>query len=175
MPTDGTRVTVQVWSLPDPAEPKAEFTVPFAIGGTEALTVAPATEADKLGVAAQGTCPISGGDLNAMGGPIKVTRGEQSVYLCCEGCLPKVEAAPDRVFGSVISASKATEADAEAVAAQGTCPITGKDLNAMGGPVELRRGDQAVFVCCPGCIDKVKADPDAYLGEAPAADDQPEG
>lgn len=168
IPTEGTKVTFQVWKLPDPAEPKAEFTVPFALSESAEIRTVKATEADKLGVAAQATCPITGDDLNAMGGPIKVVRGDESLFICCQGCLAKVEAEPDRYFGSVISAAKVTEADAEAVAAQGTCPISGKDLNAMGGPIEVSRGGKSVFVCCPACIDAVKADAENYFGPIPA-------
>jgi hypothetical protein len=169
VPAEGTRVTFQVWGLPDPAEPKAEFTVPFCIGESAVIRTVKATEADKLGVAAQATCPITGDDLNAMGGPIKVVRGDESLFICCQGCLAKVEAEPDRYFGSVISAAKATESDAEAVAAQGTCPISSQDLNAMGGPIKISRAGKSVFICCPACIDAVKADAAKYLGAAPSA------
>lgn len=178
IPTEGTKVTFQVWKLPDPAEPKAEFTVPFALNASAAIRTVKATEADNLGVSAQGTCPISGEDLNAMGGPIKVVRGDESLFICCPACLEPIEAEPDRYFGSVISAAKATEADAEAVAAQATCPISGKDLNAMGGPIEISRAGKSIFVCCPACIGAVKADAEKYLGPSPAAgrgEDNPAG
>ena len=95
VPAEGTRVTFQVWGLSDPAEPKAEFTVPFAISQPAEIVTAKATEADKLGVAAQATCPIGGDDLNAMGGPIKVSRGDESLFVCCQGCLDPIKAEPD--------------------------------------------------------------------------------
>ncbi|WP_152051861.1 hypothetical protein [Tautonia marina] len=167
LPAEGTRVTIQVWKLPNPAEKTAQFTLPFALGAPAEIVAVSATEDDRLGVSAQATCPVSGQDLNAMGGPIRVTRGEDDrLYLCCRGCLPKVEAAPDRRFGSVISARKATEADRETVAAQGTCPISAADLNAMGGPIKVSRGEKSVFVCCPACIPAVKEKSETYLGAA---------
>lgn len=167
LPAEGTRVTIQVWKLPNPAEMTAQFTLPFALGAPAEIVAVAATELDRLGVSAQATCPVSGQDLNAMGGPIRVTRGEDDrLYLCCRGCLPKVEAAPDRYFGSVISARKATEADRETVAAQGTCPISAADLNAMGGPIKVSRGEKSVFVCCPACIPAVKEKSETYLGVA---------
>lgn len=178
IPTEGTKVTFQVWKLPDPAEPKAEFTVPFALNESAKIRTVKATEADKLGVTAQGTCPISGDALNSMGGPIKVVRGDESLFICCQGCLEPLEAEPDRYFGSVISAAKATEADAEAVAAQATCPISGKGLNAMGGPIKISRAGKSVFVCCPACIDAVKADAEKHLGPSPVdghGEDNPAG
>lgn len=170
VPTEDTRVTFQVWGLPEQAEPKAEFTVPFTLSKPVEIRTAKATEADRIGVAAQGTCPISGDDLNAMGGPIKVSRGAESLFICCQGCLEPIKAEPDRYFASVISAVKATESDKEAVAAQGTCPISSQDLNAMGGPIKISRGGNSIFVCCPACIDAVKQDAEKYLGPAPAAE-----
>ncbi len=170
VPTDGTKITFQVWGLPDPAETKAEFTVPFAMGESTEIRAVKATEADQIGVAAQATCPISDEDLNAMGGPIKVSRGEESLFICCQGCLDPIKAEPERYFGSVISASRASESDERAVAEQGTCPISGKGLDSMGGPIKVSRSGNSVFVCCPACIDAVKADADRYLGSPATAD-----
>jgi hypothetical protein len=170
VPTEGAKVTFQVWGLPEQAEPKAEFTVPFALSEPVEIRVAKATAADAIGVAAQGICPISGDDLTAMGGPIRVSRGEESLFLCCQGCLDPIKAEPDRYFASVISAAKATESDKEAVAAQGTCPISSQDLNAMGGPIKISRAGKSVFVCCPACIGAVKENADEHLGPASVAE-----
>lgn len=60
-----------------------------------ALTAAKATRADQGAIAAQKTCPVSGEDLGSMGTPIKVMRGDRSIFLCCPQCLKKVEADPD--------------------------------------------------------------------------------
>jgi YHS domain-containing protein len=47
--------------------------------------------------------------------------------------------------------------------AQTTCPV-------MGGPINKEHyadiQGQRVYFCCPGCSDKVKADPDKYFKEA---------
>lgn len=43
------------------------------------------------------------------------------------------------------------------VAAQKICPVMGKDLTKMGGPVKAKVGEQHVFLCCKGCSDgKIK-------------------
>lgn len=168
LPAEGTRVTIQVWKLPDPAEKTAQFTLPFAIGSPAKVVAVAATAEDRLGISAQETCPVSGQDLGAMGGPLRVTRGEEDrLYLCCRGCLPKVEAAPERSFNSVLSAREATGDDREAVTSQGTCPISDADLDAMGGPIEVSRGGRSVFVCCPACIPAVKEDAATYFGTPP--------
>ncbi|RUL84685.1 hypothetical protein [Tautonia sociabilis] len=174
LPAEGTRVTLQVWKLPDPAETTAQFTLPLVIASPAPIIAVEATEEDRLAVFAQETCPVSGADLKAMGGPIRVTRGDSDrLYLCCRGCLPKVEEAPDRSFSAVLTASGATKADVEAVAAQGTCPISGESLDSMGGPIKLARAGRSVFVCCAGCIPAVKADVDTYLGADPGKAPEP--
>ena len=35
-----------------------------------------------------------------MGGPLKVSRGDKSVFLCCKGCLEKIQADPAKYFGT---------------------------------------------------------------------------
>ncbi|WP_164104510.1 hypothetical protein [Candidatus Laterigemmans baculatus] len=38
------------------------------------------------------------------------------------------------------------------VQAQKICPVSGKDLTSMGGPIKAKIGDQIVFLCCKGCF-----------------------
>jgi hypothetical protein len=40
-----------------------------------------------------------------MGGPIKVTRGSRSVFLCCAACLKEVQADPDKYLGPAAQAA----------------------------------------------------------------------
>jgi hypothetical protein len=100
-------VTFQVSGLPDQAEPTATFTVPFTLGDDGAITVAKVTKADEKAIAAQKVCPVSGEELGGeMGPPVKVTRGGRSIYLCCKNCLKKVQADPDKYFGSASEPTK---------------------------------------------------------------------
>lgn len=39
------------------------------------------------------------------------------------------------------------------VQAQKICPLSGKDLTQMGGPVKAKIGDQTLFLCCKRCFD----------------------
>ncbi|HVL13188.1 MAG TPA: heavy metal-binding domain-containing protein [Gemmata sp.] len=41
---------------------------------------------DRQLAAKQQVCPVMGGDLNAMGGPVKVIVDGRIVFVCCEGC-----------------------------------------------------------------------------------------
>jgi len=105
----GARVAFQVSGLPDPGEPTATFTVPFTLGDDGSITVGKVTKADEKAIAAQRVCPVSGEELGGeMGPPIKVTRGESAIFLCCKNCLRKVQADPDKFF----SASAAPHAEA---------------------------------------------------------------
>lgn len=59
------------------------------------ITLATLGEGDRAGVARQRVCPVTGAALGSMGDPIKVLVGGQPLYLCCKGCLGKVQSDPD--------------------------------------------------------------------------------
>jgi len=74
--------------------------------------------------------------------------------------------------GGELVVTKATKADAKAVAAMKTCPVSKEDLDSMGGALKVSRGDKSTFICCKGCLKDVQADPDKFFGaqaSAPAA------
>jgi hypothetical protein len=103
-------------------------------------------ETDALMAAAQKVCPVTGEPLDAMGGPIKAKSGERTIFLCCKGCL-----------GKPIKPEVWKQVQKNLREAQGICPVMKNPLpeNAASTVVEGR----TVFVCCKGCIEKVKADP----------------
>lgn len=106
VPAEGAKVAFAIRGLPDPTEPNATFTIPFTFRQAGEITVAKATQADVKALAAQRVCPVSGEDLGSMGAPLKVTRGDRSTFLCCEGCLKKLQADPDKY----LAASAASDA-----------------------------------------------------------------
>jgi YHS domain-containing protein len=64
-----------------------------------------------------------------------------------------------------------SEADRAAAEKQQVCPVTGKPLGAMGKPYKVEVKGQTVFLCCDGCEDELKKDPDKYLAKLkPAAE-----
>ncbi len=85
-----------------------------------------------------------------MGEPIKVRVGEQVAFLCCPDCQ-----------GKPLNAGHWKTIQTRIAAAQGTCPIMGKPVTADMKSTVVN--GQQVFVCCPPCIDKILADPDAAL------------
>ena len=103
------------------------------------------TQADHLQIAVQKICPVTGEALGSMGEPIKVQVGQQVAYLCCKGCQ-----------GKQLSADHWKTIQINIAAAQGTCPIMGKPVDASMKSTVVN--GQQVFVCCPPCIPKIQAD-----------------
>jgi len=61
--------------------------------------------------------------------------------------------------------SKLTAADLALVQAQDICPISDERLGSMGKPFKLMLKDRPVFLCCDGCEDEAREDPDKTLAK----------
>lgn len=111
-----------------------------------------AKQLEELLVHAQKICPVSGKDLESMGGPIKATAGEQTIFLCCKGCV-----------GKKLNKEHWAEANANLKSAQKRCPVRNVVLEKEAVPVVVQK--RTVFVCCDSgyCIRQVKAKPDKYI------------
>ena len=103
------------------------------------------TPRDTLRVAAQEICPVSGKKLNAQGKAIKTKIGAEELFLCCEKCT-RGRVNPDH-WKSVHANLKT---------AQATCPIMGKKLPPKSKWTIVN--GQIIYVCCPPCTQKIKAD-----------------
>lgn len=57
------------------------------------------------------------------------------------------------------------QADREGFAQQRTCPVTGALLGSIGEPVKLLVGDRPLYLCCAGCIEKVKQSVDTVSAQ----------
>lgn len=112
---------------------------------------------EQLRIAVQQICPISGQKLGSMGDPVKVSVGEskEEVYLCCKGCMT----------GKIDPKHWAT-IHANIAAAQGICPIMEKGLPKKSKWTVVK--GQIVYVCCPPCIKKIEAKPEANLAKVDA-------
>lgn len=58
-------------------------------------------------------------------------------------------------------------ADREAALAQKVCPVSGEPLGAMGTPRKITVEGREVFICCEGCDEKLRANPEEYLAKLP--------
>lgn len=62
--------------------------------------------ADAVLAKAQGTCPVSEEPLGAMGEPVKVTVGDRTLFLCCNGCKKKFDKDPDTYLAKLDAMKK---------------------------------------------------------------------
>jgi YHS domain-containing protein len=96
VPATGVTVRFRLSGLGQPTE----FTTPFALAGGGPLAVTTSTAADRAAIAAQRVCKVSGEELGSMGTPLKVSRGGQTAFLCCKGCLKPLQANPDKYLSA---------------------------------------------------------------------------
>lgn len=69
-------------------------------------------------------------------------------------------------YGSVAMAQQPAAENGSHVIQNKICPVMGEPLGAMGDPVPVTVGGETLFVCCQGCVKKVKADPAKYFAIA---------
>lgn len=87
------KAAFQLTNLPF-EQPQAQFSQTFALSRLP-VVVASLEKADEAAIARQKVCPVMGGELGGMGDPVKVLVGGQPLYLCCKGCLGKVQKSPE--------------------------------------------------------------------------------
>ena len=126
------------------------FAVAFGAATLRAEDKPELTKIERLLVKAQKICPVSGKDLESMGGPVKAEIDKQTVFLCCRGCLKRKV---DQEHWKQVRANLAE--------AQGRCPVMDKPL--PEDPASIVVKQRVVFVCCSPCTRKIKTDPDKYI------------
>ncbi len=110
---------------------------------------------ERLRIAVQAICPVSGESLTSHAKPVKMTDSEtkEVLYVCCEECL---KSKPDAKHLETIRANFAK--------AQGHCLVmTDNEISA-----ESKHGiidGQFVYVCCPPCVKKMNANAEKYLSK----------
>ena len=62
-----------------------------------------------------------------------------------------------------ISVVALSEADRAGIARQQVCPVLGTKLGEHGMPVKVLVGNHSLYLCCEGCVAKVRKNPEAYL------------
>lgn len=56
---------------------------------------------DKVLIAYQKTCPVTGNELGSMGDPVKRKAGDRVVFLCCPACIEKFEKSKDKYVAEI--------------------------------------------------------------------------
>ncbi|KKM13481.1 hypothetical protein LCGC14_1715810 [marine sediment metagenome] len=132
-------VAFELTNLPSRDLPGASVKQMFALSKLP-VTVAILDAADGPRIEQQKVCAVTGGRLGSMGRPVKVLLGDQPIYLCCKGCLGKVQknpvaylpkstpAQPARSTQSTRSAWTCSMHPQVKMPKPGKCPICGMEL-----------------------------------------------
>ncbi|MBW3598607.1 MAG: hypothetical protein KY475_15210 [Planctomycetes bacterium] len=48
---------------------------------------------------------------------------------------------------------------------QKICPVSEEPLGSMGAPVKIDVEGQSIFICCEGCEEIIREDPETYLAK----------
>ena len=159
-------------TLPDYLESeidmKRSISVVFALFLLFAFSSAAMAQGEKDKFIAKGdgieTCPVTGEPISKS---VTAEIFGRTIYFCCSDCQEKVKASPELYIKPTAEEQKKAvkkQAASSEFLGKGdgiaTCPVTGSPVNKdYKGEVNGR----VFYVCCPGCIDTVKAQPDAYL------------
>lgn len=113
----------------------------------------PEQRRERLRIAVQAICPVSGESLTGHAKPIKMTDPEtkEVLYVCCEDCL---KSKPDAKYLDKIRSNFAK--------AQAHCLVMTDNEVSEKSKLGIVEG-HAVFVCCPPCIKKMTAAPAKFL------------
>lgn len=88
---------------------------------------------------------------------------EGPVYFCCEACIEKYTKEPAKYVDKV-KAQRAALAKMNRV--QVKCPLTGKPISK---DAKVEADGQAVYFCCPKCLDAYKKEPAKYKAKLAAS------
>ncbi len=121
--------------------------------------------------AAQAICPIMEKPVDATM-KSTVVNGRQ-VFVCCPPCIPKIQAdikgslaKVNASYVSYVARERQAKSDQLHAAAQGICPVMGEAVDASMKSTVVN--GRKIFVCCPPCIEKIKADPAGYVAKLDA-------
>lgn len=125
-------------------------TIAFSL--TLILVVAMAAVADDEGN--QTVCPIMGNKINK---DVYTDYNGYRIFFCCGGCIAKFNEDPEGTLQKMADAGVTPMKLKE----QSVCPVTGEKL--LNKDVFVDVDGKRVYLCCQGCIAKVKEDPKTYI------------
>jgi YHS domain-containing protein len=77
-----------------------------------------------------------------------------------------VDSAPGGDAASIAKAMAELSPEERAAAEkQRVCPVSGEPLGSMGKPYKITVKGQTVFLCCSGCEEEIRKEPDKYLAK----------
>ncbi|MFQ5492378.1 MAG: hypothetical protein ACE5GE_16835 [Phycisphaerae bacterium] len=110
--------------------------------------------------ASEALCPVMGEPVDFS---VSMATDEGPVFVCCKGCIKKMKKNPDK-YADAIAAQRKALAGRDKV--QVTCPISGKPID-KDAFAEVN--GKKIYMCCPKCVDKYKANPDKFAGKLAAS------
>lgn len=99
-------------------------------------------------------CPVMGNDVNKT---VYTDYKDKRVFFCCEGCIAEFHKDPAKYLKKIADAGE----EPMQLAAQSVCPVSGEELMNKNTYVDVE--GKRVYVCCDGCVGKVKAEPKKYM------------
>ncbi|MGE0757306.1 MAG: hypothetical protein AB7O38_09810 [Pirellulaceae bacterium] len=69
--------------------------------------------------------------------------------------------------------AKLPEADRKLAMVQKICPVSEAPLGSMEGLMKVHVNGRDVFICCSGCEEFLKAEPEKYLAKIPVPETKP--
>jgi membrane fusion protein, copper/silver efflux system len=87
----------------------------------------------------------------------ELKRTRAAARLAPDAAQPVAAVAGDRLARTLAGLDKLAPDDRKRAVAQRLCPVQEKPLGLMGKPVEVSLDGSSVFVCCPSCVDEVRA------------------
>lgn len=100
------------------------------------------------------TCPVTGEPVNKN---VKAEINGKTVYACCDDCLAKVKKNPELYLKEFAPKAQAFLGKGDGIE---TCPVTGEPVNKE---LKAEVMGRTVYVCCAGCLEKLKKNPELYL------------
>ncbi|MDG5814979.1 hypothetical protein QA601_07820 [Chitinispirillales bacterium ANBcel5] len=104
----------------------------------------------------QKTCPVMGGEINE---DLYVDQDGKRIYLCCQGCSEEVKENFHKHSAKLKESGQGPHNLSKEVE-QKNCPVMNGEINTE---LYTEIEGQKIYVCCPGCIDKVEANPEKFL------------
>ena len=107
----------------------------------------------------QTLCPVKGGAIDKSQ---YVDADGKRIYVCCPGCLDKVRKNPAQFIKQLESQGITLDKAPTAAVPQTKCPVMGENIDKSQ---YVDADGKRIYVCCPDCISKVKANPEKYIKE----------
>lgn len=127
--------------------------LPVNASGQEVKKESPSERRERLAIAIQAICPVTGESLKINAKPVKMVLPESKevLYVCCDDC---VKEKPDAKHLEIIRRNLAN--------AQGKCLVMSDNEISEKSKSTVLNG-RFVYVCCPPCSKKMAADPEKFL------------